>query len=733
MKKKRLLAVLGCILAVALIAGLMIPFASASPVTFLNPFGDVDQPNEGALAPRPATLNDKEVLMLWYGAATDAGFYSVRALETKLKALYPDVAFVEGNGTAATALGTRTLYGAKSDAVYAGWASYDAVVIAVVDDNVGAYWVSQHAKAIEALGTPVAVVSNGLFTAAVKNGALKNGFSSIQIAEISSEQNSRAYSQAVTGTGVTARQTFIENNVMTPTVVARVVDALTNNALPAGTPIEPVRSINLTFDMPADPGAANQAFLDKSIKDGFGDGLALLVPTEELVDSLLNAVSRGKDDILGKLFGGGIITVEKVAINAAMAGVRPNAFPIVLAAMEVFAQDREKLNQYDYALRTGDTQLSVLLMVSGPISEELGMRSDRSDLGSGPWGALNDANATIGRAVKLCFRNIGRNAPEDLAYRGAFKRFNDHALLVCSETIPAAKSIGWPSHSEFIGLGGETTNSVTLVGVTTTRVQGSTPSGGAAGGWTMSTTLSSARSAAGATAATANYASIVTYPAYMAEFLMATDIGTISQTNLPNNWNEVNGGFGLKSKTEVQRALVGNDTTQNSANTDRNQKLVWPIVMGGDSQHARVFNGGTTFAVSAFQTQLVPAKGGVLASSAPMHFSYAETTPGLDTVMLAWDPPTRPGSASGTIVYEVSKDDGLTWTTVMPLGRNWVILSGVTGDEAYVVRALTDIRTAAEIAMVGSAYDVVYSGRGAWATNPEHEPMSAINMMAGLQ
>jgi len=436
-----------------------------------------------------------------------------------------------------------------------------------------------------------------------------------------------------------------------------------------------------------------------------------VIPTAVLVNELIAATDRGRDEIIGKMLGGGIITVEKVAINAAMAGVQPKSFPIVLAAMEAFAQDREKQLLYDFALRTGDAQLSVLLMISGPISAELGIKCDRSDLGSGPWGAVNDPNVAIGRAVKLCFRNIGWNSVEDTAYRGAFKRFNDHVLLVSAESL-ADLPAGWVSHSEFIGMGPSTTNTVTLIGVTMTRAQGATPSGGAAGGWTMSSTLSSARSAAAADGATASMPSIVTYTSYMANILSANDIGAISLTNIPTGYHEVNGGFGLKTKEAVQRALVGASTADNAANTDRNQKLVWPMVMGADSQHARTFNGGTTFNASTFQTQLVPDKGQPTAPSAPQNFSLAVTA---NNAQLAWLPPTRLGSTAA-ITYEVSKDDGRTWANV-GTATNFTFV-GVDGSEIFVVRAVADVRSAAEIAFVGARYDVVYSGRGAWAVNP---------------
>ena len=703
-KRKRFSAVLGLLIILALIVGLSVPFASASPVVFLNPFGDVDPPKEVGLAPRLDDLDGANVLILTYGQANDT--YTAAGLQSKLAALNPTATFATA-GTGFT-LGARTTYGAKDAAVYENWASYDAVIIAAVDDNIGAFWVSQHAKAVEALGTPVVVVATSPYMAAVKNGALKNGFSSIQIAELPNLEYMRSYAFATT-----ARQAYFDTNVTTAAVAAKVADALTNDALPAGTPIQAVRSIDTTFDMPDNYGKATQKFLEKSLADGFGDGLALLVPTQELVDDLLDTVDRGKNDILGKMLGGGIITIEKVAINAAMAGVEPAAFPVVLAAMEAFAQDREKQDLFDYALRVSDSQLTVMMVVSGPISEQLGMRSDRSDLGSGPWGALNDANATIGRAVKLCFRNIGRNAIEDLQYKGGMTRMNDHALPVCSETLPAVVQMGWLSHTEFIGLGPTATaNSITLIGCTQARMAGSTPGGGAASGWTMSTIISSASSAAAATGATASMPSIVTYPQYMAQILTSTNIGTASITNVPTNWNEVNGGTaytGMTSKADVQNALAG-------TNAARNAKLVWPIIMGGDAQHARTFNGGTTFNVNAFQTQLISGKNGSMAPSAPTNFYVEQTDHGDDWVTLYWSAPANPGGA-GTIRYEVSLDGGMTWT------RMGTAVSyqypGIISDEVFVVRAYNStLRISAELALVGAAYDVVYNARGAWATNP---------------
>ena len=162
----------------------------------------------------------------------------------------------------------------------------------------------------------------------------------------------------------------------------------------------------------------------------FGDGLPLVPPTEELVAEMLAGSERGKypDDVLGWLkFQGGAITVEKVAINAVMAGAKPEHFPVILAAMEMMASGWDYDKMWYHGLGTGSDS-TLYIMVSGPLGAELGLSGD---MGSG-GGAGNEVNAVIGRAIRMCIRNIGHISLEvdDHQYKG---REQDHTMVLFRE------------------------------------------------------------------------------------------------------------------------------------------------------------------------------------------------------------------------------------------------------------------------------------------------------------
>ncbi len=95
-------------------------------------------------------------------------------------------------------------------------------------------------------------------------------------------------------------------------------------------------------------------------------------------------------------------TVEKVAVNAVMAGCRPEYLPVVLAALEAVCTD--EFNMHGVLATT--MSVGPVLVVNGPIAAEIGMNSGINALGHG-----NRANSTIGRAVQLVLRNVGGGAP----------------------------------------------------------------------------------------------------------------------------------------------------------------------------------------------------------------------------------------------------------------------------------------------------------------------------------
>lgn len=162
----------------------------------------------------------------------------------------------------------------------------------------------------------------------------------------------------------------------------------------------------------------------------FGDGLPLVPPTEGLVSEMLAGSERGKhpDDILGWLkFQGGAITVEKVAINAVMAGAKPEHFPVILTAMEMLASGWDYDKMWYHGLGTGSDS-TLYIMINGPLGEELGITGD----GGSAAGAGNEVNNVIGRAIRMCIRNIGHISLEidDHQYKG---REHDHVLVLFRE------------------------------------------------------------------------------------------------------------------------------------------------------------------------------------------------------------------------------------------------------------------------------------------------------------
>ena len=126
------------------------------------------------------------------------------------------------------------------------------------------------------------------------------------------------------------------------------------------------------------------------------DFLPIVLPTPERVAAMLKGTSRKPDEIVGRMQptsnrGLWEYTVEKVAVNAVMAGAKPEYFPVILAFAHAQISAR------------GSTSSSgaAMVVVNGPIRHEIGM-----NCGIGAMGPYNHANATIGRAIGLLSQNL---------------------------------------------------------------------------------------------------------------------------------------------------------------------------------------------------------------------------------------------------------------------------------------------------------------------------------------
>jgi hypothetical protein len=136
---------------------------------------------------------------------------------------------------------------------------------------------------------------------------------------------------------------------------------------------------------------------------GWSDGLPVVAPTEARVLRMLEGTTRDPQEIVAIVPPALVeVTVEQVAINAVMAGCKPEYLPVVLAAVEAACTDQFNIHGLLCTLWFSGP----LVIVNGPIRNQIGMNSQKNALGQG-----NRANSTIGRALQLVVRNIGGGRP----------------------------------------------------------------------------------------------------------------------------------------------------------------------------------------------------------------------------------------------------------------------------------------------------------------------------------
>ncbi|HEY3058733.1 MAG TPA: UGSC family (seleno)protein [Chloroflexota bacterium] len=156
---------------------------------------------------------------------------------------------------------------------------------------------------------------------------------------------------------------------------------------------------------PATEDDLRQHFLDSN----WTDMLPIVLPTEERVAAMLACTSHAPDEVVGRMRPTHFreaweYTVEKVAVNAVMAGCRPEYFPVVLALAASGASARGSTT----------SSAAAMVIVNGPIRDEIGMNS-----GIGAMGPYNHANATIGRAYGLLSQNLQGGSVPGLTYMGS--------------------------------------------------------------------------------------------------------------------------------------------------------------------------------------------------------------------------------------------------------------------------------------------------------------------------
>jgi hypothetical protein len=146
--------------------------------------------------------------------------------------------------------------------------------------------------------------------------------------------------------------------------------------------------------------------IEAAFERGWSDGLPVVPPTEHRVMRMLEGTTRGPQDVVALVPPDMVeCTVEKIAINAVLAGCKPDYLPVVIAAVEAACTDQ--FNAHGLLATTMPS--GPVIIVNGPIRRALGMNSGINVFGQG-----NRANNTIGRALQLVIRNVGGGRPGEV-------------------------------------------------------------------------------------------------------------------------------------------------------------------------------------------------------------------------------------------------------------------------------------------------------------------------------
>jgi hypothetical protein len=370
----------------------------------LNPRSETELPPlSGLTNPRVTDLAGKKIGIIWCGKQGGENFLDVT--EELLKKRVPDATilrFVWG------------VSGAKEKIK-----EVDTFIYGVGDSGIGAWESTARTIALERLGKPGVVIFSGHLIDNAKASAYAQGMPTVRMVTVPSMDY------------YPGRVSVKRVRPIADATIDAIIAALTRPLTPEERNPEPklrgetAKTIKITAESYE---SALEKFNRLFLENHWGDGLPLIPPTEEAVRWMLSGTTRSPGEVTGMIPSPdglatiGIATIEKIAINAVMAGAKPEYLPVIIAAMEGLTD-----KNFSPHVFTSEGSFTLLIMVSGPIAKKIKMHSGIGLLGHG-W----RANNTIGRAVRLSLINIGHLWPAeyDMALIG---RPSSHTFYVFAE------------------------------------------------------------------------------------------------------------------------------------------------------------------------------------------------------------------------------------------------------------------------------------------------------------
>ena len=211
----------------------------------------------------------------------------------------------------------------------------------------------------------------------------------------------------ITGTSEEVCRKYLEGNdpVTGKPVLQEIIDALTAPLRSEDKRTGSIERPSQRLVKPDTEDNLHSLFLEK----GWTDGLPIVLPTEARVAEMLKGTSHEVDEEVGRMQPSSphelwSYTVEKVAVNAVMAGAKPEHFPVILALASTGVT----------SLSTSTTSFATMVVVNGPVRNEINMNS-----GIGALGPFSHANAVIGRAWTLMSINLSGSGKAGETYMGS--------------------------------------------------------------------------------------------------------------------------------------------------------------------------------------------------------------------------------------------------------------------------------------------------------------------------
>ncbi|MFC1935180.1 hypothetical protein ACFLX9_00170 [Chloroflexota bacterium] len=218
------------------------------------------------------------------------------------------------------------------------------------------------------------------------------------------------------------RNLDLENTIaQTEQVFDALVRELTTNVVEDSTTKTGVKAAEVERFEGEDQLDAFQIMNREFLNRDWGDGFPLMPATTQIVEEMLKGTNLPPDHVLCDLPPGyGLATVEKMAINAAMAGAQPDHMPVIIGALKAVSQ-MDPVRVKGFLMSTSSH--ASMLLVNGPIGKELDINAKAACMGPG---RQNRANLAIGRAYTLCLKNIGYWYPGqmDMDTIGSTRKFS---------------------------------------------------------------------------------------------------------------------------------------------------------------------------------------------------------------------------------------------------------------------------------------------------------------------